>query len=477
MGGLSRSRYEPSTSDTWKQWEGRTVAEMFPLQSYLGGTEHSAVFLTLVQAASGDSKEAAIKLISADEVNAEEQLQQWKVAGGLDHANLIRIFTAGRCELDGVPLLYVVMEYAEETLSQILPERALTPDEARSMLPAVLGAMRYVHDKGLVHGRIQPSNILAIGDQVKLSSDSLSAPDEGKPGAGAYRPPEATSGKISTPADVWQLGLTVSEVLTQRLPRFDLHPNKEAALPDGIAEPFREIVENCLRSDPARRWAVAQIAERLDRPQSKAFAERGIPDVSPGALSPTAATKDSKRATDWPYVVALIAAVLIVVFLIARPKPPANTASPAPVENASGPSAAPSDSSATNATPSRAAQPGAGGKPNAAPPVSSAAGQSVSEGRVVERVMPRIAPGALHSITGKIRIQVKVDVDDQGHVTEAHLKSRGPSRYFAERALEAAREWKFEPVRENGRPVASHWIVQFALTRRAIDDSVIRIER
>ena len=91
--------------------------------------------------------------------------------------------------------------------------------------------------------------------------------------------------------------------------------------------------------------------------------------------------------------------------------------------------------------------------------------------------MPRIAPGALHTITGKIRIQVKVDVDDQGHVTEAHLKSRGPSRYFAERALEAAREWKFDPAREDGRPVASHWIVQFALTRRAIDDSVIRVER
>ena len=236
MGGLSRSRYEPSgTSDTWKQWEGRTVAEKFPLQRYLGGSEHSAVFLTLAEAAGGDSNEAAIKLISADKVNAEEQLQQWKVAGRLDHANLMRIFTEGRCELDGVALLYVVMEYAEEALSQILPERALNPEEARSMLPAVLGAMQYVHDQGLVHGRIQPSNILAIGDQVKLSSDSLSAAGGIRAGAGAYRPPEATSGTISTPADVWQLGVTISEVLTQRLPRFDLHQNKEAALPDGIA--------------------------------------------------------------------------------------------------------------------------------------------------------------------------------------------------------------------------------------------------
>jgi serine/threonine protein kinase len=84
----------------------------------------------------------------------------------------------GGCEFDGIALLYVVEEYAEENLSQILPERALTPEEARGMLAPVLQALQYAHDKGLVHGHIQPSNILAIGDQVKLSSDTLAAPGE-----------------------------------------------------------------------------------------------------------------------------------------------------------------------------------------------------------------------------------------------------------------------------------------------------------
>src|SRR6267143_5564875 len=161
-------------SESWKRWEGRTVDGRFPLQSYLGSSDHSAVFLTVTQPGGGDSERAAIKLIPADAVDAKQQFLRWKAASELTHPNLIRIFEAGRCELDGKDLLYVVMEYAEENLSQILPERALTVEETRGMLPPILRALQLVHDKGFVHGHIQPSNILAVGDEVKVSSDALS---------------------------------------------------------------------------------------------------------------------------------------------------------------------------------------------------------------------------------------------------------------------------------------------------------------
>src|SRR5229473_2889535 len=198
-------------SEAWKRWEGRTVDGRFPLQRYLGGSGHSAVFLTVTQPRGGDSEKAAIKLIPASAVDANHRFLRWKAASELTHPNLIRIFEAGRGELDGTELLYVVMEYAEENLSQILPERALTAEEARAMLPPILRALQCVHDKGFVHGHIQPSNVLAVGDQVKLSSDALSVPDAGRRGAGTvgdYDPPEAATGAISTPADVWQLGMT-----------------------------------------------------------------------------------------------------------------------------------------------------------------------------------------------------------------------------------------------------------------------------
>src|SRR5580693_2925382 len=175
-------------NEEWKQWEGRTVDGIFPLKRYLGGSDHSAVFLTDRQSGAGGSESAAIKLIAA-EADAETQLARWRVARKWDHPNLIRIFDVGRSDLDGVALLYVLGEYAEENLAQILPERALTAEEVRMMLPPVLGALQYVHDNGLVHGRIQPSNILAIGDQVKLSSDALSAPGSRGARSSAYDPP------------------------------------------------------------------------------------------------------------------------------------------------------------------------------------------------------------------------------------------------------------------------------------------------
>ena len=95
-------------SETFERWAGRTVEGRFPLQSYLGGSDHSAVYLTLRQGGAGDSEKVAIKLIPADVVKAEQQLQRWRAACELSHPNLISIFEAGRCELDGRALLYVV---------------------------------------------------------------------------------------------------------------------------------------------------------------------------------------------------------------------------------------------------------------------------------------------------------------------------------------------------------------------------------
>ena len=74
-------------------------------------------------------------------------------------------------KLTGEDLLYVVTEYADETLSQILPERPLSPREAREMLGPVLGALSYLHNRCLTHGHLRPTNIMVIDDQVKLSPD------------------------------------------------------------------------------------------------------------------------------------------------------------------------------------------------------------------------------------------------------------------------------------------------------------------
>src|SRR5713101_2250493 len=112
----------------WKQWEGQVVNGEFHLRQYVGGSDHSAVFLT--ERGEREPHKAAIKLIAADPDNSELQLSRWSRAARLSHPHLIRLFQMGRCQLDNTRLLYIVMEYAEEDLSQILPQRPLTPAES-----------------------------------------------------------------------------------------------------------------------------------------------------------------------------------------------------------------------------------------------------------------------------------------------------------------------------------------------------------
>src|ERR1700756_3191435 len=99
-------------SELWKKWEGRVVDEKFPLRQWLGGSDPSAVFLT--DYPTGGSIMAATG--SDDEVH----LARWAAHGKFSHPHVIRLFDGGSCIIDGTRLLYVVMEYADEDLAQIL---------------------------------------------------------------------------------------------------------------------------------------------------------------------------------------------------------------------------------------------------------------------------------------------------------------------------------------------------------------------
>jgi TonB family protein len=463
-------------SESWKRWQGYTVDGKFPLQSCLGVSDHSAVFLTV----GADSAKAAIKLIAADPAGAEKRLLRWKMASEVTHPNLIRIFAMGRCELEGTELLYLVMEFAEENLAQIIPERGLTADEVKAMLPPMLEALQNVHDKGYVLGRIQPSNILAIGDQVKLADDSLSMPSA-KGSAGKtlspYDPPEAATGVVSAAGDVWQLGMTLIEVLTQRLPVWDRSRTGAPEISSTVPEPFRGIVEYCLRVDPQKRWTVAQISNSLERtranvtPQNPTAAMVAVPTI---ADSPVVASgREQKASAKWPYFLVLAAIIVIAIVLIAKPKasspagdnqvPQTQTSTTA--ENAApAPAPAPATTSTSSSTTSTTSSSTTGGGASAA---------NADESGVVRRVMPEVSPAARRSIHGNIIVKVKVRVDDAGNVQKAGIESGHGGKYFSRVALESARDWKFVPA-QAGESGTREWKLQFAFSRAKTDASAVR---
>jgi TonB family protein len=72
---------------------------------------------------------------------------------------------------------------------------------------------------------------------------------------------------------------------------------------------------------------------------------------------------------------------------------------------------------------------------------------------------------ARKTIQGKVKVSVRVHIDPSGGVTLAELDSAGPSKYFAQLALEAARRWTFAPAKATDREGADEWILQFEFFR------------
>jgi TonB family protein len=440
----------------WKTWEGRVVDGKFPLRQWLGGSEHSAVFRT--DRPGQASQKAAIKLIAADGAEADRQLARWRDAAQLSHPHLMRIFEAGRCRLDGTSLLYLVMEYAEEDLSQILPQRPLAPSEVTDLLPPVLDALSYLHSQGFVHGRIKPSNVLAISDQLMLSADqvaSFTEVDSVRRRRDVYDAPETAAGIVSPAGDVWSVGVTLVAALTQNVSLGGEGSHGGPGLPETIPQPFRGIARECLHLDPKRRCSIEEIQARLQP------AGRSVPAPLP---APTTRSAPAYRTT-WRILIPL-AVLLIFVFGIRMYHTIVSSKSPSQsgqlkVE------VAPEASQPTTSQPTKASP-----APVLPPPKAA-----VTRGEVVRQVLPDIPQSAKNTITGTIKIRVRVAVNSSGKVTTATFKSAGPSKYFAGLALKAAQQWEFSPPEVNGKPAASAWLLQFRFKRTSIQASSQRVTR
>jgi TonB family protein len=87
--------------------------------------------------------------------------------------------------------------------------------------------------------------------------------------------------------------------------------------------------------------------------------------------------------------------------------------------------------------------------------------QGAAKGSVVQQVLPDVPERASRTITGTVKVGIDVDVNASGAVTGASIASQGPSQYFANLALKAAKGWKFAPAQVSGQGVPSVWRLEF----------------
>jgi TonB family protein len=469
-----------SRTEAWRSWEGRLVDGKYPLRQWLGGSDHSAVFVT--ERPDQPSQKAAIKLTDAALIDLDRELAWLREATKLSHPHLLSTFDAGSCRLDGTTVMYALMEYAEEDLSQILPQRPLSPEEVSQMLPPLLDALSYLHGKGLVHTRIRPSNVLASADQLKLSTDHVMAagqPRSARRPVGVYDAPETATGIVTKAGDLWSLGVTIVVALTQ---------NESPALGGqgraglgNIPEPFRSIARDCLLINPSERCAVDEIRKRLQipvpvhatEPRRVATPEPQRPaPVEPRPLVPAEPPRPEPSEGDATRLPAFVIPLVLVIVVLAawglfhsrgkQSTPPPQQTTQQPQVKAI-PKPTPATPQARSAT---------------APPLAKPATKTLpGGGGVLHRVMPDVSQSAKRTIHGTIKVAVWVDVNPAGKVMAAKLQSAGPSRYFAERALRAAEKWEFSPPQVDGQPTTSAWVVQFHFRRNSTEATPQRVAR
>jgi TonB family protein len=515
-------------NEQWNQWQGQSIEGKFLLRQFLASTGHSVIYLT--QLAGPQPHDAVIKFIPADSPAAEARLDLWKNAALLSHPNLLAIYGSGRCRIGDQNLLYVVMEYAEENLAEILPHRVLSSEEARDALDPALDVLVYLHSKGFAHGHIKPSNLLATQDRLKLSSDSLQmlgAVTQISRPRDVYDAPELPSARYTPKADVWSLGVTLFEALTQRTPELPQNTSADPAIPENLPEPFRDLARHALRRQPEKRWSVADIAARLNpAPLAAAAAVASASRAAPSTISPLSVPlsqelaipaaklpvspalpahpifEASKRRQSSPsdYLIpVLLGAAVLVGLYFAIPKvinfrsqssTPQAAAAPdqSPVktqEQLAKPVEAPAavvEPSAKNSAPETSSNPPeAKAQPDSStvapatqPPDPAPAAKTnttsaaVSRGEVLDQVLPSPSPKALATIQGTLRVLVKVQVDAAGNVTNSELETPGPSPYFAGLAEKAARQWKFSNAESDGHSLPAEWHIRFEFTRSGV---------
>jgi TonB family protein len=306
--------------------------------------------------------------------------------------------------------------------------------------------------------------------------------------------------------------MTIVETLTQRLPSWRREAQGDPEVPGNLTEPLLSVVRNCLRRDARRRWTVKEIGERLNPAETGSAVNAPEPEITEPAVASAASSEAKKPAAAEPVKPAATIGVAksmqsakVPTSASAAPssyaKPSASSKTTAP-KRGSFPlvviilaalaafagykflhqSPAAPESSAQTQTPAESAlnqnvtPPEQGqqapsknlGSTSAAPPKETPANSARSrptatpteDAGVLHQVLPDVPEKAARTIHGRFHVIVNATTDSSGSVTNASLDSAGPSQYFANLALKAARQWKF--AAGNGGP--SDWLIRFDFT-------------
>jgi serine/threonine-protein kinase len=251
--------------------------EPFPgyrLRSPLGRGGFSEVWM----ADNPKGQRVALKFLAGDgRSSTTEELRALQTVRELRHPHLLRIEQVW-CKAG---FIVVAMELADGSLAGLLDvyrsefgtpvdaqNACLWLGEAAEVLDFLNAPTHEVNGRtvGIQHCDVKPSNLLLVGEQLKLADFGLavtmperSPPPPPRGGTAAYCGPEVYGGRLSPSSDQFALAVTYCELRTGRLPfrkiPTSLRPSIDRT-PDLslLPEPERPAIARALHPVPEKRW-------------------------------------------------------------------------------------------------------------------------------------------------------------------------------------------------------------------------------
>ncbi|WP_298517052.1 protein kinase [uncultured Nocardioides sp.] len=347
-------------------------------------------------------REVAVKVLKseyADDALFRTRFEtEARHAASLHHPGVASVYDVGESALLGredgsaIPRPFLVMELVDgQPLSALLRGgRPLDPSVVRDLMAQAADAIGAAHQAGIVHRDVKPANLLVTPDRrikitdfgIARASDGLGLTGTGQVmGTPQYLSPEQARGAVATPAsDVYSLGVVAFECLAGRRP-FDAdspvatalaHLNEPVPdLPRSVPADLATVVRRALAKDPADRYADGDaLAVALRDPAAAAAAYvppsaedhtqvmGAVPPVAPAPTPVADPEPDEERRSAWPIVllvIGLVAAILLIVWLIASANDgddePSDTGSTSASVSSSAPSSADTPSQETSSAP------------------------------------------------------------------------------------------------------------------------------
>lgn len=304
--------------------QGEEINGRYVLKESIGRGTFGQVWLAHDRAKDED---VAIKFyVALDNKGREEFIQEYRIAAGLEHPNLLVTKDFGVWQdHPWLTMRFCDSGSAGDIVGKLRPtlKDELTIWRFIHDVAEGLAYLHHVKPEPIVHQDIKPDNVLIASDGTFLITDfgiskrirntmSKQSTRALKAGAPAYMGPERFSDNPEPvlASDVWSLGVSIYELAEGELPfsgMGGMMMNKGVEIPmlsSGWSENLNDIMRWCLEKetwDRARADQVAEIAKAVLDFQGKVCVESLIMDMKRNASSTVKGEKINPKATN-PYV-------------------------------------------------------------------------------------------------------------------------------------------------------------------------------